>query len=57
MHGYRVTVKGRTFKRGTSILKHSRYLQNLVVMPVYPEPIVEAEAAEGEENDEDGEEE
>jgi hypothetical protein len=51
VHGYRVMVKGRTLKRRTSILKHSRYLKNLVVSPVYPEPIVEVDDAEGDEEE------
>jgi hypothetical protein len=29
-------VKDRTLKRRTSVLKHSRFLKNLVVTPVYP---------------------
>jgi len=31
IHGYRVLVKNRTLKRRTSILKHARFLNNLVV--------------------------
>ena len=56
VHGYRIMVKGRTMKRRTSVLKHSRYLKNLVVSPVYPEPVVEEEGeGEGEGNEEEEE--
>ena len=37
IHGYKVTVKDRTLKRGTTLLKHARFLVNLEVTPVYPE--------------------
>ena len=46
MHGFKVAVKERTLKRRTSLLKHSRFLKNLVVTPVYPEPIIEEDADE-----------
>ncbi len=36
MHGYRVTVKERTLKRRTSLLKHARFISNLEVKPVLP---------------------
>ena len=46
VHGFKVGVKERTLKRSTSLLKHSRFLKNLVVIPVYPEPIIEQEGDE-----------
>jgi hypothetical protein len=54
VHGHKVQVKERTLRRGTSLLKHSRFLNNLEVVPVYPpepEPVAEAneEAEEGQE--------
>ncbi len=54
MHGYKVAVKGRTLKRGSTLLKHARFLQNLVVEPLYPEPLpdVEPEDVDAEEHDE-----
>lgn len=36
IHGYQVTVKNKTLKRATTVLKHSRFLKNMVVYPVYP---------------------
>lgn len=42
IHGYNVTIKKRTLKRRSSIVKHSRFLRNLEVYPVFPsepEPI------------------
>lgn len=36
VHGYKVEVKERTMKRGTSMLKHSRFLQNMEVLPIWP---------------------
>jgi hypothetical protein len=36
VHGYRVLVKEKTLKRGTSLLKHARFLSNLEVRPKYP---------------------
>ena len=41
VHGFRVMVKERTLKRGSSLLKHARFLQNLVVAPVFPAAAVE----------------
>ncbi len=52
VHGYRVMVKERTLKRRSSVLKHARFLNNLVVAPVYPQPI-EEEPEEGEDANED----
>lgn len=40
VHGYRVTVKDRTLKRGSSLLKHGRFLANLEVQAVHPQPAV-----------------
>lgn len=39
VHGYRVAVKERTLKRGTSLLKHARFLANLEVTPIQPQPL------------------
>lgn len=36
VHGHKVQVKERTLKRGTSLLKHSRFLNNLEVVPIWP---------------------
>lgn len=36
IHGYDVTVKRRNLKRKTQILKHARFLPNLVVTPKLP---------------------
>ena len=51
VHGFKVSVKDRTLKRSSSLLKHSRFLNNLVVTPVYPQPIVEEDANEGQEGE------
>lgn len=39
VHGLKVTVKDRNLKRGTSLLKHARFLQNLQITPILPPPI------------------
>lgn len=39
VHGYKVAVKERTLKRGTSLLKHARFLNNLQVTPNRPPPL------------------
>lgn len=49
-----MTVKDRTFKRPTSLAKHARFLQNLRVYPVMPEPVEEEEEPEVKEGDEAG---
>jgi len=52
VHGHKVQVKERTLKRGTTLLKHSRFLPNLEVRPIWPvEPVAEVndQAAEEEE--------
>ena len=36
IHGYDVTIKNKTLKRATTVLKHSRFLKNMVVYPKYP---------------------
>ena len=51
LHGYKVAIKGKTLKRRTQLLKHSRFLRNMEVYPIFPkepEPVAE-------ENNEDGE--
>lgn len=36
IHGFNVTIKKRTLKRRTTIVKHSRFLRNLEVYPIVP---------------------
>jgi hypothetical protein len=36
IHGVDVTVKNKTLKRATTILKHSRFLRNMIVYPKFP---------------------
>lgn len=36
--GYKVRVKARNLKRRTCLLKHARFLKNLDVVPIVPEP-------------------
>lgn len=43
IHGYLIEIRGRRFKRRTTMLKHGRFLQNLLVSPVYPKPIFQEE--------------
>lgn len=52
--GYEVLIKGKTLRRRTSILKHSRFLQNLTVVPNFPEELVpvDEEDNEGQEEQE-----
>lgn len=55
IHGYKVTVKKRTLKRRSTIVKHSRFLRNLEVVPevpAEPEPVPVID----EENENNGEE-
>jgi hypothetical protein len=41
IHGFKVCIKQRTLKRKSTILKHSRFLRNLEVFPIFPpEPVV-----------------
>ena len=51
IHGYEVKVKKRNLKRRSSLLKHAKFLQNLEVLPIMPEP-KEEEKKEGEEEEE-----
>ena len=52
VHGLSIKVKDRTLKRGTSLLKHSRFLDNLEVCPVFPvESEPQPENNEGQEED------
>ena len=56
IHGLKVMVKGRTLRRRTTILKHSRFLRNLVVSPIFPsepEPVVVEDEENKEEEDEE----
>jgi len=43
VHGYKTAIKDRTLKRRTTILKHSRFLANLVVTPNVPKIIEKKE--------------
>ncbi len=52
IHGYNVTVKRRNLKRRTSLLKHARFLNNLVVTPKDP-PVKEETKEEGEGEEEE----
>ena len=55
--GHTVTLKGRNFKRASTMLKHGRFMQNLLVQPVYPKPIEEVanddEKPDGDNSDND----
>ncbi len=56
IHGFNVLIRDRTMKRATTILKHSRFLKNMKITPIYPpepEPSVHEEEGEGEEVVED----
>ena len=50
-------IKGKTLRRRTTILKHGRFLQNLTVVPNFPEELapVGEEGEEGEEGEGEGE--
>lgn len=53
-------IKGKTLRRRTTILKHGRFLQNLTVVPNFPEELAPVEEAnedggEGEGEGEPGE--
>jgi hypothetical protein len=54
LHGNHVTVKGRTLKRSSTLVKHARFLNNLQVTPEFPQLQMEAsmDALIEEENDE-----
>ena len=43
IHGVNVLVKKRKLKRRSSLLKHSRFLQNMTVTPVVPAPVAKLE--------------
>ena len=46
IHGYEVTIKNKTLKRATTVLKHSKFLKNMIVYPVYPiQEVVQVQAA------------
>ena len=53
IHGFKVCIKKRTLKRRSTIVKHSRFLRNLEVFPIFPpepEPVIqEQEEGAGEE--------
>ena len=34
IHGFKVAIKGKTLKRATTILKHARFMRNLIVSPL-----------------------
>jgi hypothetical protein len=57
LHGFKVCIKNKTLKRRSTIVKHSRFMRNLQVYPIFPpEPIVVVAENEGEvaeEEDED----
>ena len=46
IHGFNVNVKGKMLKRPTQVVKHSRYLKNMVLTPVFPEPVQAAPVTE-----------
>ena len=52
IRGHTVQIKGRNLKRRSTMLKHGRFMQNLMVSPVLPkvkEVIEDEEEGEGEE--------
>lgn len=53
IHGVNVLVKKRKLKRRTTLLKHSRFLQNMTVTPIVPTPVarLDLEGAEDDENE------
>lgn len=53
IRGHRVQIKGRNFKRPSTMLKHGRFMQNLQVCPVYPK-IIEIVSKEDEEIEGEG---
>jgi len=52
VHGYRTEIKQRTLKRRTTVLKHSRFLANLVVTPNVPKIIEKKEDKDAEDEQE-----
>ena len=57
IRGHTVQIKGRNFKRRSTMLKHGRFMQNLSVQPVFPKPVlpVEEQPLEAEISGEEGE--
>jgi hypothetical protein len=57
VHGFQVTIKSKTLKRRTTIVKHSRFLRNMQVFPIFPpEPVpVQNDLEEGAEQAEEDE--
>ena len=53
IRGHNVQIRGRNFKRRSTMLKHGRFMQNLQVSPVFPE-IVEAAPEDDNELDDKG---
>lgn len=51
IHGYAIKIKGRTLKRASTILKHSRFATNLQVQPVFPVQVVIPEGMDEQEED------
>ena len=51
IHGYAIKIKGRTLKRASTILKHSRFATNLQVQPVFPVQVVIQEGMDEQEED------
>ena len=51
-------IKGKTLRRRSTILKHGRFLQNLTVVPNFPEELAPVEEApeDGGDGEGDGEE-
>jgi hypothetical protein len=49
IHGFKVLIKGRTLRRATTIQKHSRFLANLTVEPIFPPEPKPVEEAKGDE--------
>ena len=59
IHGFNVTIKQKTLKRRTTIVKHSRFLRNLEVTPVFPpepEPLADATPEDNEDDQDDDDE-
>jgi len=57
IHGFKVAIKTHTLKRRSTIVKHSRFLRNLEVYPIFPpEPevvVIEENQELKEDEDED----
>ena len=50
IRGQEIEVKGRRFKRRSTMLKHGRFMQNLQVMPIFPKIVEAAEKSDEEDN-------